>query len=124
MRGSAKEVKFYISRRETDDPPVDIYETEDMLIFEVDLPGVDIDDISITSIGEDLIIEGVRKREDSSKEYRKYLCMERHTERFNRRISLPIKVDINNGKASYKNGVIRIKVPKIEKKAVKIEIER
>lgn len=103
-------------------PPVDIYESEDLLHIDIDLPGIEPEKVLIKIIDDLLIIEGIKSKK--YEEDRKYLCMERRKEAFRRIIKLPIEIDARNGRAIYQNGVVLLRLPKIKSEVVKIKINR
>lgn len=92
-------------------PPVDIYETENDLVFAVELPGVEQKDVEIQVKDNNLLIKGGRKPEEEvNKE--SYHRMERSHGMFQRTFMLPNYVDHNKVKATFKNGMLRITMPK------------
>jgi HSP20 family protein len=124
MRASAKEIKFYYSQQTSEEPLIDLYESEDDLICEIDLPGMEPEDIMLKVVDDALIIEGVKSDVEQKDKRLRYLCMERHTDSFRRVIKLPIRVNIHEADASYSDGVVKITFPKFKEKVVKIKIER
>ena len=103
-------------------PYVDMYETEDHLIFEVDLPGIRPDDVLIKVCGDTVIIEGI-KRGHREERVLNYLCMERKFTSFRRLLKLPVAVDPTAGKAFYTEGVLTLKFPKTGNRVIKIKVE-
>jgi HSP20 family protein len=103
-------------------PPMDIYETADMLVFDIDLPGMDLDDMSVKVYDDIIIIEGIRG--NMSIENCRFLCMERTHETFRRMIKLPVRVNTMSAKAVYKDGVITLSFPKIKDRVFQIRIEK
>jgi HSP20 family protein len=93
-------------------PPVDIYETDEALIMKAELPGFTKDDISIELKENTLIMRGERKRQDEVKEGN-YHRMERVYGAFQRSFLLPTTVEQDKVKASYKDGVLELHLPKI-----------
>src|SRR5208337_4832157 len=89
-------------------PLVDIYETGDELIFEIDLPGIEPDDLSIRVYGDMLIIEGIRSDAGGEPDLR-YICMERGIRGFRRVIKFPVPVNASSSEAFYSRGVISIR---------------
>lgn len=117
---------FYYEAETCIAPLIDIYETKEELVFECDLPGVDLDSLSIKTYEDLLIIEGVITDSDiklSSSRVR-YLCMERGIKEFRRIIKLPVPVNTMAGEAFYNKGVITVKFPLLKGKLIKIKIER
>jgi HSP20 family protein len=94
-------------------PPVDIYETDEALVMKAELPGFSKDDISIELKENTLVIKGERKHEDEVKEGN-YHRMERSYGAFQRAFMLPITVDQEKVKASYKDGILELRLPKVQ----------
>jgi HSP20 family protein len=102
---------------------VDIKDTENEIIVTTDIPGVKKEDISITVDNSVLEINASREEltEDEKKDYWK---KERICTQFYRSVHLPASVNEENIKASFKDGVLEIKLPKAEiakKKEILIE---
>jgi HSP20 family protein len=94
-------------------PPVDIYETDDALVMKAELPGFSRDDIHIEMKENTLVIRGERKREDEVKEG-SYHRTERVYGAFQRSFLLPTTVDQEKVRASYKDGVLELRLPKVQ----------
>lgn len=107
-------------------PLIDLYETDDDLVFEVDMPGIDPADVSIRVYEDLLIIEGVRDKgnDESVLSELKYLCMERGIKNFRRVLKIPVHVNTMTGNAFYANGVMTVRFPKLKGKLIKIKIEK
>jgi len=106
-------------------PAIDVSETESEVQITAEVPGIEPKDISIKVQDDTLIISGEKKREKEEKG-RTYHRVERCYGRFERAIRLPSEVEADKAKASYKNGVLTITIPKSEKvkpKEIKVEIE-
>jgi len=103
-------------------PLVDVYETEDNLVLEMDLPGIDPEDVLIKVYEDVIIIEGI-KREGRKEKKLRYICMERSFESFRRMIRIPVPVNAVAGRAWYNHGVITLTFPKIKERVIKIKIE-
>ncbi|MGB9597375.1 MAG: Hsp20/alpha crystallin family protein [Candidatus Poribacteria bacterium] len=104
-------------------PDLDILEDKDYITVILDIPGVSANDIETTITGNLLQIKGDRKRKPS-REDENYHLIGRKYGSFNRNIELPIQVDTENVKAVYKDGVLTINLPKLEKtKSEKLRIE-
>ena len=95
-------------------PTTDMMETDEAYLIEVDLPGLTKKDIQINAHDNVLSIEGERKRE-TKEEHPGYLRNERYFGSFKRSIMLPASVMADKIKATFKDGVLRINVPKAEK---------
>jgi HSP20 family protein len=95
-------------------PPVDIYETDTALVMKAELPGFSKDDIQIELKENSLVIKGERKREDEVKEG-SYHRTERVYGAFQRSFLLPTTVDQGKVQAVYKDGLLELRLPKVEK---------
>ena len=92
-------------------PAVDIYETENELILKADIPEINEKDLDIRVENNMLTIRGERKFEHEVKEDN-YLRVERAYGSFSRSFSLPNTVNSEAIKAEYKNGVLKVEMPK------------
>jgi HSP20 family protein len=95
------------------------------LIIKADLPGIDPNEVSISVLGNQLTIEGERKREEK-KEEKDYFYQEVAYGKFSRTIPLPEGVDADKVKANYKNGVLEITLSaprQLTSKKVRIEVK-
>lgn len=92
-------------------PYTDISETEDGFEVRTELPGVSKDDVKISVKDNFLTIQGEKRWEngDESKNYRR---IERRFGHFERRFSLPPKVDVDSITADYTDGVLTLSIPK------------
>lgn len=104
-------------------PAVDVFENDDAIVVKAELPGVAKEDITVDVQGRTLTIKGERKAENEVQEER-YYRKERFQGRFERAFTLPADVDPEAVKADYKDGVLKVEVPKPEKrKARKITVQ-
>jgi HSP20 family protein len=94
-------------------PAVDVRETEDRVVLEAELPGVNPKDVEIQVEGDCLLIRGERKHEKDEKT-KSYHRLERAHGRFERRFTLPEGTNSEKVEATYKNGVLTVEVPKKE----------
>ncbi|MCX8090092.1 MAG: Hsp20/alpha crystallin family protein [Verrucomicrobiae bacterium] len=95
-------------------PLVDIAEDDKEYLLKVELPEVNKDDVKVTVEGDTLTISGERKAEKEEKG-RKFHRVERYYGRFERSFSIPDDADADNVKAEFKDGVLRVHLPKSEK---------
>jgi HSP20 family protein len=93
------------------EPPVDIYETDDALVLEVELPGVSTDAVNVELHEHTLRLSGERTREPAVKGGR-YQREEGRYGAFQRAFRLPTIVDQAKIQATYKNGVLALRLPK------------
>jgi HSP20 family protein len=104
-------------------PLVDIIDEKDKIIAKAELPGVNKEDIKITLSNNTLSIRGERKKELETKK-ENYYCCERVHGSYSRTIALPVDIDKENIKSSFKNGVLEIVLPKAkESKPKEIDIK-
>jgi HSP20 family protein len=94
-------------------PPVDIIETQDLFVIKLEIPEVDRESIDISMEGGELTIAGARKLEQGT-EREQYLRMDRGYGSFTRSFSLTKTIDASEIKASIKDGILRIELPKKE----------
>ncbi len=92
-------------------PYVDLYEKDNNLIAEIELPGVNKEDIKLSVEDGYLNISAEKKyeKEDKDKKYRKY---ERAYSFFQRSLKLPDEVDESKVKAKYEDGILKVVIPK------------
>ena len=105
-------------------PLVDVHETKEGIQLQVELPGVKQEDIQVSIEGDTLTLKGERKREAEVKEDQ-YHRIERSYGRFVRTVLLPSVVDSSKVKATYRDGVLEIQLPKREEakpKEIKVEV--
>ena len=108
-------------------PLVDLYETADALVCEVDLPGADLSKLSIKVYEDLLLIESSGCPEGDEEMYPggfRYLCMERSLKAFRRVVKLPVLVNTLAAAAFYNDGVLTVTFPKLKGKLIRVEIER
>jgi len=106
-------------------PDVDISETDNEIIVSAELPGVKKDDIKITLQENVLTLRGEKRQEKETKD-ENFHRVERCYGAFQRSFTLPATVDAKSIKASYKDGVLKIRLPKVEeakKKEIPITVE-
>ena len=103
-------------------PPLDVLENRDDIVVRIDIPGVTPDEIDLSIAGDVLHIKGERARE-VDREDENYHTIERAYGKFDRQIVLPAAVKVDYIRASYKDGVLCIKLPKLEEeKSGKVNI--
>lgn len=103
-------------------PRMDIFESEKELTVTAELPGMEQKDVEIHFEGDQLTIRGEKRAEKEEKE-KDYYRMERSYGSFSRSIRLPLDVDQDRASATFKNGVLRIILPKKEGGVSKKKIE-
>ncbi len=106
-------------------PASDIWETDKEVIAEVDLPGIDKKDIKINLNDDNIEIKAEKKTEKEDKK-KGFYRQERCYSGFYRQFPLPSNIKADKAEAEYKDGVLKLKIPKmkIEQRKVKqIEVK-
>ncbi len=96
-------------------PDLDVLEDKDDIIVNVDLPGMGVDEIDLSISGNVLYISGERKRK-VNREDENYHIIGRNYGKFGTNVKLPVTVDFDNIKATYKDGVLSVRLPKLGNK--------
>jgi HSP20 family protein len=105
-------------------PLADMYETKDDLLVTFELPGVREKEVSVSITGDVLTVKGERRFERDAKD-EGFHRLERVYGKFERSMPLPIPVQADKVKATYRDGVLEIRLPKVEEvrpKEIKIEV--
>jgi HSP20 family protein len=92
-------------------PAINLWAGEESAIVTAELPGVVLDDLDITVVGDTLTIRGSRTRDEIG-EGATYHRRERGFGRFMRAVQLPFRVEPEQVDASFKNGVLSITLPR------------
>jgi HSP20 family protein len=103
-------------------PAFDVSETEKDLVVEAEVPGMGKEDVTVTFADGLLTVKGEKKIEKEEKK-ENYHLTERCFGAFSRTMRLPENVDVEKADATYKNGVLRISLPKTVEKETKIEVK-
>ncbi len=105
---------------------IDVYQTQNDIIIKSTIAGVKSEDIDIEITNDTITIKGIREKDDSIPQ-EDYYYQELYWGPFSRSVILPLDVDGDKAKASIRNGILTIKLPKLEKlktKTIKVkEIE-
>ena len=105
-------------------PAADVHETAEAYVIRVDLPGVSQKDVKVSILGDTLTIRGERKLEPVTDEKEKIHYRERRSGSFERSFTLAAPVRPGEVRASYKDGVLEVAVPKAEEARTReIEIQ-
>ena len=92
--------------------PVDLYETDDEVVVKASLPGVKAEDVEIAVTGDTLTIKGETKEEHEEKKPN-YYRQERRYGAFQRVLTLPVRVDADKADATFEQGVLNLRLPKV-----------
>jgi HSP20 family protein len=93
-------------------PALNIWDDGQRLCAEAEVPGFNMDDIEVSVMGNQLTIKG--RRESVTQEGTTFHRRERRTGEFTRTVTLPVDVDPDKVKATLKDGVLSIVMPKAE----------
>jgi HSP20 family protein len=105
-------------------PITNIIETERSLLVEMELPGVDKDDISITLLNnQDLVVKGLKKQPRVENNKLTYYLFEREFGNFFKKIVIDIPVDTSRIESLMENGVLTIEIPKRDPQRISVEIK-
>jgi len=104
-------------------PWADVYETEEEVVVKVEVPGVAKENLEVTLSEREATVKGeARKDEESTEEG--YYRRERRYGAFTRTVALPAAVVAEQAKATFKDGVLELRVPKqVEEAAKKRKVE-
>ena len=94
-------------------PTLDVWETDNELVYAFDLPGLEEERISIEVQDDTLTVSGTRER-TTEEQGDRFFRFERRHGSFARAVGLPAGVDEGKISASYVNGVLEVHVPKPE----------
>jgi len=97
---------------------LDVYQTENEIIIKSTIAGVSPKDLDISITEDTVTIKGERKREEEAKTS-DYYYQELYYGTFSRSVILPEEIDVDKAKASFKNGMLTIRLPKLAKTKTK-----
>lgn len=104
-------------------PSMDVSETGKEIMVNAELPGMDATNIDISVRGNVLTLKGERKREYEERDENLHR-VERRYGAFSRSIGLPAEVDSEKAEATYKDGVLRLILPKTKEESIrKIQVK-
>lgn len=102
-------------------PNVDVYETENSILFRVEMPGVDETSVEITIEKDQLQLEG--KFQIGGDDKGQVRLAEYKEGNYFRKFTIGKAIDSEKAVAKMKNGILELSLPKIEPKKTKIEIK-
>ncbi|MFH1668160.1 MAG: Hsp20/alpha crystallin family protein, partial [Candidatus Komeilibacteria bacterium] len=106
-------------------PSMDIYQTEQDVVAEVSLPGVDPKNIEVAISNDVLTITG-KSEKKSEVDDKNYYRKEVRCGSFQRSVALPTTVNSDQAKAEYKDGILKVIIPKVEEvkpKTIKVDVK-
>jgi HSP20 family protein len=92
-------------------PSIDVSETDEAVVVEAELPGMDAKEVELSFQGNSLVLKGEKTEEKESKE-KDFHIRERRFGSFQRMVPLPPGVDVDKAKAEFEKGVLRVRIPK------------
>lgn len=105
------------------EPSTNIIEGEEELIIEVELPGVNKEDVSIIlQKNQELIIRGIKKQPRLNNSQVTYYLFEREFGNFYKKIIIDFPLDTSNIKSIMENGVLNVRIPKKKTKKIDVKI--
>ncbi|NQV00791.1 MAG: Hsp20/alpha crystallin family protein [Parcubacteria group bacterium] len=93
---------------------IDVYQTPNEIVIKSTIAGVKPEDIDITMANDMITIKGNREKDEEVKE-EDYYYQECYWGPFSRSVILPVDVEVDKADASMKNGILTIRLPKVEK---------
>lgn len=107
-------------------PAIDMFEKEGAIVVRAELPGIRPEDVDISIIEDRLSIRGERKIQEEVKE-ENYYRMEQRYGTFERVMQLPAKVNAEDVKAVFADGILEVTLPRAEEekpKQIKVRVEK
>jgi HSP20 family protein len=96
------------------EPAIEMYETDSEVVLKAEMPNIDPKNVDITVNNEAITLKGQTKVEEEHKD-RNYFRRELRYGWFVRTLPLPMEVKTGEAKATYKDGVLEVKIPKSER---------
>jgi HSP20 family protein len=94
---------------------VDVYQTDKEIVIQSAVAGIESENLDISTENDVITIKGIRER-PLEKEKRNYFYQECYWGRFSRKIISPLEIDGSRAKALIEQGILTIRIPKIERK--------
>ncbi len=97
---------------------IDVYQTSSSIVVESAIAGIKPEDIDVSVTGDSVTIRGERRREEDVKRD-DYFYQECYWGRFSRSVILPQEVDPEEAEVTFKSGILRVVMPKLNRKKTK-----
>lgn len=107
-------------------PAAELQETEEAIHLRIELPGIESKDLDVQVTEKAVYVSGERKQERKTNE-KSFTKSEFHYGKFQRLIPLPAQIQNTKVTADYKDGILNLTLPKLEKekhKVVKVNLEQ
>ncbi|MDX1686691.1 MAG: Hsp20/alpha crystallin family protein [Candidatus Promineifilaceae bacterium] len=94
-------------------PALNVWANEQHALITAEIPGIDVDDLDISIVGDTLTLSGQRSlpQTDDDVQWHRH---ERWHDDFSRSLQLPFNIDADNVEATYEDGVLRVTLPRAE----------
>ena len=112
QRAASRLIHHTTTQRRPSYPPLGLVDANDVITITTQLPGVDREDVELTVLGDTLTIAGEKRL--PTQNGATYVRHERPHGKFRRLVDLPYSVKPDEIKASYKDGILTITLPKAE----------
>ncbi len=99
--------------------PLDVVQDGDSIVIHGTLPGVKAEDISVT-IDDGVLEIKAESKTDHQEQNGNYLIRERRAGKFHRVLRLPDSVDADKAETRYEDGVLTVRLPKVEARKAKV----
>ncbi len=99
-------------------PAIDVSQDKENVYVETELPGIEPDKVDISVEDDTLMIKGETKMKKEEKD-KNYVRREIRCGSFLRSVALPSSVESDKAEAEYKDGILKVRLPKVEKPAAK-----
>lgn len=104
-------------------PKVDVIDRDDVVVVRAEIPGIEKDDLEVSVSDNAVTIKGQTRHEEKEEKGDYYRCEISHGA-FSRTVGLPHNVNAEGSKAKFKDGVLELTLPKVEKakrRSIKID---
>ena len=96
-------------------PQLDLYETKTAFVLEADIPGVNKQNVVVSVENRELVLKGIRSV-THTRQGSNFFHQERRSGQFVRRLQLPASIDPERIRVTFRNGVLRVTLPKMQTK--------
>ncbi len=110
--------RHHMSKGQEGQLTIDVFQTDDDIVVKSTIAGVTADDIDIAVTNDMVTIKGIRQPDERVRSS-EYYYQELYWGPFSRTVILPEDVDADNAKASMKNGILTLRLPKLIKTKIK-----
>ncbi len=94
-------------------PAIDVLRTEQAVVVEIEVPGIQAADLSAEMCGSQLVVRGVKRRLRSEPDRVRFHLMERFIGTFSATVTIPEPVNTQEAQATLTRGVLKVSLPRI-----------